>query len=85
MDFDRKEPGKAEPTEARMPFGKYKGCTVAEIPSSYLDWLLGQDWFVEQSRNWKLVTMFVGEIATRKRSGWEPPVTEEERLEWAKR
>jgi len=22
-----------------MPFGKYKGCEVADLPKSYLDWL----------------------------------------------
>ncbi len=28
-----------------MPFGKFKGKTVDELPNSYLNWLLEQDWF----------------------------------------
>lgn len=27
-----------------MPFGKHKGEEIGEIPTSYLDWLIGQDW-----------------------------------------
>ena len=28
----------------RITFGKYKGKTYDEVPSSYLDWLRDQDW-----------------------------------------
>lgn len=28
-----------------MPFGKYKGWSVDEVPSEYLYWLTAQDWF----------------------------------------
>ena len=27
-----------------MPFGKYKGRDMDNIPADYLDWLIGQDW-----------------------------------------
>lgn len=27
-----------------MPFGKYKGEDMSEVPAKYLDWLHGQDW-----------------------------------------
>jgi uncharacterized protein (DUF3820 family) len=26
-----------------MPFGKYKGEPLSEIPTAYLDWLIGQE------------------------------------------
>ena len=28
-----------------MPFGKYKGESLADIPDDYYNWLLDQDWF----------------------------------------
>ncbi|MCE5256547.1 MAG: DUF3820 family protein [Spirochaetaceae bacterium] len=28
-----------------MPFGKYKGIDIVDIPSSYLRWCCLQDWF----------------------------------------
>ena len=28
---------------ARMPFGKHKGQKMAQVPTSYLNWLLGTD------------------------------------------
>jgi uncharacterized protein (DUF3820 family) len=30
-----------------MPFGKYKNQGLGDIPDSYYDWLLDQDWFAE--------------------------------------
>ena len=27
-----------------FPFGKYKGQPMQDVPASYLDWLMGQDW-----------------------------------------
>jgi uncharacterized protein (DUF3820 family) len=27
-----------------MPLGKYKGTELSDIPTPYLDWLIGQDW-----------------------------------------
>lgn len=32
----------------KMPFGKHKGESFAELPSSYLRWLCGEDWFEEK-------------------------------------
>lgn len=31
-----------------IPFGKYKSFPIEEVPDSYLDWLLEQDWFLEK-------------------------------------
>jgi uncharacterized protein (DUF3820 family) len=28
----------------KMPFGKYKGQWLKEVPDSYWRWFLGQDW-----------------------------------------
>ncbi len=28
----------------RMPFGKWKGSRLGEVPDSYWRWFLGQDW-----------------------------------------
>lgn len=33
-----------------MPFGKYKGIDIVDIPSSYLRWCCLQDWFEERYR-----------------------------------
>jgi hypothetical protein len=27
-----------------MPFGAHKGKPMEDVPASYLDWLMGQDW-----------------------------------------
>ena len=35
-------------TGSKLPFGKFKGQSLAEIPSSYLSWLLEQDWFEDE-------------------------------------
>ncbi len=31
-----------------MPFGKYKGTLIADIPNNYLFWIMEQDWFVKE-------------------------------------
>ncbi len=31
-----------------LPFGKYKGQGIEDIPDSYLDWLTGMSWFKEK-------------------------------------
>jgi len=31
-----------------LPFGKFKGKAIDEVPDSYLTWLLEQDWFEEK-------------------------------------
>jgi hypothetical protein len=30
---------------AVMPFGKYRGTYIEDVPTDYLSWLLAQDWF----------------------------------------
>jgi len=34
-----------------LPFGKFKGKLICEIPNSYLSWLLDQDWMVKDWPN----------------------------------
>lgn len=34
--------------DMKIPFGKHKGEIVADIPNSYLEWLLDQDFFEEK-------------------------------------
>ncbi|KPK42093.1 MAG: hypothetical protein AMJ65_08210 [Phycisphaerae bacterium SG8_4] len=29
-----------------LPFGKHKGERICDCPILYLDWLIGQDWFI---------------------------------------
>jgi uncharacterized protein (DUF3820 family) len=31
-----------------MPFGKHKGKSFSALPSGYLRWLCGEDWFEEK-------------------------------------
>ncbi len=41
--------------DIKMPFGKHKGELLADIPNSYLDWLLEQNFFEEKFReHWKM-------------------------------
>ena len=61
-----------------FPFGKYKGKTLAEIPTSYLDWLIGEKWFVEESRNKPWLDAIGQELMTRARSGGYKPQSEQD-------
>jgi len=38
-----------------MPFGKYKGRKMKEVPASYLDWLHRQAWI----EDWPLVLDYI--------------------------
>lgn len=31
-----------------IPFGKHRGSPIEDVPTSYLEWLTEQDWFVEK-------------------------------------
>lgn len=31
-----------------LNFGKHRGRDVAEVPDTYLDWLMGEKWFVKR-------------------------------------
>lgn len=50
------------------PFGKHRGKVIAEIPDTYLDWIMGQDWFVRRPINRDLIEAIGLELAARKRS-----------------
>jgi hypothetical protein len=58
-----------------FPFGKHKGRKLADIPDTYLDWVVGQDWFVSQPRNREWIEAIGKELALRKRS--HAPVRDE--------
>ena len=45
MDFDKLMEDMPDPV---IPFGKHKGNYASDIDVEYLDWLIGQDWFVEK-------------------------------------
>ena len=64
-----------------MPFGKWKGKTIAEIPSDYLEWLIVQGWFVNGPGNRDLLKAFEKELAGRKLSHYEPPAGQDEERE----
>lgn len=51
-----------------FPFGKHKGKRLADIPDTYLDWLIGEGWFIERpgNRDWMLAIGL--ELEARKRS-----------------
>ena len=49
-----------------IPFGKYADWELEIVPNSYLDWLLGQDWFIDKYHH--LVDEIEDELETRKRS-----------------
>lgn len=34
--------------DIRFPFGKYDGVLIADVPNSYLNWILEQDWFFQK-------------------------------------
>jgi hypothetical protein len=51
-----------------FPFGKYKGKRLADIPDTYLDYIIGEKWFVEQPRNRRWIEAIGLELAARKRS-----------------
>jgi uncharacterized protein (DUF3820 family) len=48
-------------------FGKYKGCSMAEIPNSYLRWCLGEEWLEEKYPT--LLGAFEDEMIWRESSG----------------
>jgi uncharacterized protein (DUF3820 family) len=48
-----------------MPFGKYKGQSIDEIPTDYLDWLIGQD-FMIGGRNRDLAARIAEHLNTRR-------------------
>lgn len=51
-------------TLQRMPFGKHKGELLADVPSDYMDWLLGQD--IDEDLRTALQT------ARKRRRSWWP-------------
>jgi len=64
-----------------FPFGKWRGKTIAEVPSSYLDWVCGEDWFMSKYGQ-GVVTLIGKELDTRRRSGYKPQAEVDEEEEW---
>jgi hypothetical protein len=52
----------------KFPFGKHKGKLLEDIPDTYLDYLLGEKWFIENTRNKFWIQDIVKELDTRRRS-----------------
>lgn len=49
-----------------MPFGKYKGTPIKDVPEEYLDWLAEQDWLVKWPKLHLLLTKGEHEASTEK-------------------
>ncbi len=39
--------------EPIIPFGKHNGKSIKDLPTKYLDWIIGQDWFCEKFKDLK--------------------------------
>lgn len=50
-----------------MPWGKYIGELIDDVPRSYLNWLLEQPW-IEEKRNEELLAAVEDQCAIRDRS-----------------
>lgn len=35
----------------QIPFGKFKGSDIEDVPDSYLKWVIGEDWFKEKFKD----------------------------------
>lgn len=44
--------------EAKMPFGKYKDCILADLPVSYLEWFLRKGGFPKGKLGMQLATVY---------------------------
>ena len=66
-----KKLGHMDTTAHTVPFGKHRGAPISELPSSYLRWLEGQDWFEEKHEG--LLEVVQAELSWRDETGqhWE--------------
>lgn len=55
-----------------LPFGKYKNVPIEDVPISYLNYLLEQDWFCDKFSN--KVSLIQKEISFRERFSDEEPI-----------
>lgn len=61
-----------------VPFGKFKGCPIEDLETSYLEWLTEQDWFMEKfvegseaiGKELTFRTRFGGKAEKREDEGW---------------
>jgi len=53
--------------EFYMPWGKYQGTNIDDVPRSYLTWLLEQDWIYEDKHK-ELIEAIEEQLAIRDRS-----------------
>ena len=56
-----------EPYRDLIPFGKYQGQDIVDVPSSYLKWLCLQEWFEAKYR--KLLAAVDEELKFRDKRG----------------
>lgn len=47
-----------------MPFGKYVGVPLDEVPKDYIKWLLCQDWFVDPKGRWAQLHLYFTQGST---------------------
>lgn len=65
MNHEDTEP-RSRADDLTLPFGQYKGRTLGEVADTdlrYLDWLIGQDWFLAKYRG---LAEAVGDICLRR-------------------
>ena len=53
-----------ETTNFEFPWGKHKGQMVSDIPTDYLDWLIGQSW-MDAAKNKALKFKVEAHLQTR--------------------
>ena len=57
--INNQEPTKEEALEYTLPWGKYKGQKLTEVPEDYIDWMLGNN---TDTRMLKLIELATGKI-----------------------
>ena len=50
-----------------MPFGKHKDKPIKDLPTHYLDWIIGEDWFCQKFEDLK--TLIIEEL--KQRPDWQ--------------
>jgi len=64
-----------------MPFGKYKGLPIGELPKDYIRWLADQDWFIDEKSKWKDVAALLSKDPKKVAAVSTPKETERDSIE----